>query len=67
MQIGRDDANVVKGYLKGKRLSFERIATLVVCHRTTISRKLGGAQDVTAVELIEIGEQIGRYEAGGRK
>lgn len=66
MRIPHDEAMEIRGYLRGRRITFEQAAALVDCHRTTISNKLRGAQDVTAVELIEIGEQIGLKRAERR-
>jgi plasmid maintenance system antidote protein VapI len=57
----------VQGWLRATGVTVEQVATLVDRHRATISPKLRGTQDVTAVELIEMGERIGRHKATGGK
>ena len=61
MKLNAEDALEMRGYLRGKGLTIEQAAALVDCHRTTISKKLSGASEITPCDLLEIGEKIGRH------
>ena len=61
MTLSTEEVLELRGYLKADDLDTEDIAEILGCHRTTISKKLSGAVDMPAIELVRMGRKIEKY------
>ncbi len=59
MTLDGEQAAEIRGYLSARGISLEMLALRVGIHRSTLVKKLAGKSDITALELLKLGEKLG--------